>query len=650
MTKSTTTLRALMAFVAISAAVTLVDFRHANAESTTTGTAVSVSQLFSGCYRTSNGLLTCLEGSYWSTEIVQPGPLSGKTVIDFEGIRAGTFCSVTSDGAAYCWGNNSNAAVGDNTVVYRTTPTAVVTSGALIGVQLTRISTRDWGTCAISTISKMFCWGRQGGSSNYLKVGSPDQFIPPTQVSDISLNSFSWRDVQVSGSSYSGAVCGLSTSDHIKCWRTGSINGGSSVFDVSHPALAQGETLNTIESVGTASTGCVLSSIGSVYCWGSNTAFDRLPSISTTNAQKIPFTRPAVDITVEFDNVCASLSNGQVECMGSRYSDYVSLGTMGHPIVSIAGTGPDGVVVTSIEIAESSTLYLSNNGQLWKGVSSSSPTSIATVGQNVSPKTPNLSVSYVELTRNFESGNCEASRSELDACVSLSVGSSTSTKYSVTVFGDSAGRTIVTRSDDLSVTNSTLIVDGRRSYWVQIVAENSYGRTTSPMTPISRIYTEPSISITSSYAPSGTKYLYLDFDWDYENGGMSYETSIQFRRKGSSQWLEYSVSSSSRVKTSSIYEIVANITTPLGTASDSSTIETPNLVRKTYLYKNRKVPLSSVFRIDSPGKRTWSRVSGCRISGNFLVTTSSRICKFSLKVARSKGYEGSTWTYSTSVY
>ena len=91
----------------------------------------------------------------------------GKTLTQ---INAGMFatCALDSGGAAYCWGDNAFGALGDNSTVNGNVPTPVDTQGALKSEALTEISAGYDDTCAQDSNGAMYCWGDNtyGGLGN----------------------------------------------------------------------------------------------------------------------------------------------------------------------------------------------------------------------------------------------------------------------------------------------------------------------------------------------------------------------------------------------------------------------------------------------------------------------------------------------------
>lgn len=96
-------------------------------------------------------------------------------------------CALTTTGAAYCWGSNSFGQLGDGTNTQRNTPTAVSTSGVLSSVTLARIASgsASYHTCAVSTAGAAYCWGRN--SDGQLGDGTNTSRTAPVAVDNTGL-------------------------------------------------------------------------------------------------------------------------------------------------------------------------------------------------------------------------------------------------------------------------------------------------------------------------------------------------------------------------------------------------------------------------------------------------------------------------------
>jgi Alpha-tubulin suppressor and related RCC1 domain-containing proteins len=113
------------------------------------------------------------------TKVVDTGVLSGKTVteISAEGYVGdenasdgtdipGPHVCVIANGALYCWGENSDGQLGDNTSADKFTPVAVIASGVLAGKTIQDVKLGIYHTCALAS-GGVYCWGRD----NYGQVG-----------------------------------------------------------------------------------------------------------------------------------------------------------------------------------------------------------------------------------------------------------------------------------------------------------------------------------------------------------------------------------------------------------------------------------------------------------------------------------------------
>lgn len=132
--------------------------------------------------------------------------------VTFSSISAGLerACAVDTTGGGWCWGQNYNGALGDDTYAHSRTPRAVAVAS---GTTLTDIQTGWYHTCAITATGTTLCWG------------SNDQ------------GALGW------GQTYGG-----------KTIRTA--------------ALPDGVQARQLE-VGLAAT-CITSADGRIFCWGSN--------------------------------------------------------------------------------------------------------------------------------------------------------------------------------------------------------------------------------------------------------------------------------------------------------------------------------------------------------------------------------------------
>ncbi len=102
-----------------------------------------------------------LTGDFPPVAVVTSGVLSGKTLVKiYPGTNNQHVCAISSEGKAYCWGAGYYGHLGNNATINRNVPVAVDTSGVLNGKTLVTASSADSQTCAISSDSNAYCWGR----------------------------------------------------------------------------------------------------------------------------------------------------------------------------------------------------------------------------------------------------------------------------------------------------------------------------------------------------------------------------------------------------------------------------------------------------------------------------------------------------------
>jgi hypothetical protein len=114
-------------------------------------------------------------------------------------------CAVTTSGAAYCWGDNSNGQLGNGSTTNSLVPVAV--TGLSSGVA--SISAGNGLTCAVTTSGAAYCWGWNGEGD--LGIGSTTGSLVPVAVTGLS-----------SGVASISAgflhTCAVTTSGAIYCW------------------------------------------------------------------------------------------------------------------------------------------------------------------------------------------------------------------------------------------------------------------------------------------------------------------------------------------------------------------------------------------------------------------------------------------------
>ena len=218
-------------------------------------------------------------------------------------------CTIRN-GTAYCWGNNTNLAVGDGaTTPLQTRPVPVS------GGPWTYISAGLTHTCALDQTGHAWCWGANTagalGDGTTVNRVSPVPAAPGLAFTDISAGAFT--------------TCGLTSNGEVWCWggQSGSLGNGSTGSSLApvKANLPAGVIFVTI-SVG-ALTACAVSVEHDAYCWGNNASGQVGDGTTVNRANPTPVTGGHKFTSVIVANVnsflhatCGIETSGAAFCWG----------------------------------------------------------------------------------------------------------------------------------------------------------------------------------------------------------------------------------------------------------------------------------------------------------------------------------------------
>ena len=165
-------------------------------------------------------------------------------------------CGITTAELAYCWGNNSDGALGDGSRSIRSTPVRVATS-----MRFLRISAGFSHTCAINIGHRAFCWGAnsaaQLGDNTLIRRLTPNAVAGTRVFERISAN------VEFS--------CAVTRTQQAVCWgqgASGQLGNGTTFRRGLATPVAGG--LQFADVVGGLAYSCGVTMDSRAYCWGNN--------------------------------------------------------------------------------------------------------------------------------------------------------------------------------------------------------------------------------------------------------------------------------------------------------------------------------------------------------------------------------------------
>jgi hypothetical protein len=204
-------------------------------------------------------------GDGQTTNRTAPTPVS--TTLKFVALAAGAqhTCGLTSDGVASCWGRNDRGQLGDGTTNLRTVPTAVLTQERFRSIGAGGSSIGQ--TCALTTNGAAWCWG--DGERGQLGNGTRDIVAHPLPV-EVS-GSLTLSAISVGHGRH---VCALTSAGAAFCWGENAFGGlgNGTMFNLSMvPTPVSSSTVFTqIVAGGFIGHSCALTSAGAAWCWGDN--------------------------------------------------------------------------------------------------------------------------------------------------------------------------------------------------------------------------------------------------------------------------------------------------------------------------------------------------------------------------------------------
>ena len=334
--------------------------------------------------------------------VSRSGVLFGVTLAQIA-TGSGTTCALSAGGAGYCWGQNSNGELGNNSTTSTTVPVAMITSGLGSGETLAQVSLGTNFACALDSANAVYCWGLNTSG----QVGNPatgTHFLVPTAVTSQSTIS--------AGYAHSCMI----RNGRAYCWGdntygelgNGTTTSSSTPMAVSTSGALSGVILTQI-TAGYYFT-CVLSSAGSVYCWGRNAEGELGNGTTSSSSSPVAVSTAGalagITVTQITSNAgqseCALSSSGAAYCWGYNSNGQLGNNTVSNSSVPVAVSTSgvlSGVTLTQVSSGTNSTCALSSigaaycwggnsNGQLGNNLTTASPVPVAVTTPARCPGSP----------------------------------------------------------------------------------------------------------------------------------------------------------------------------------------------------------------------------------------------------------------------
>jgi alpha-tubulin suppressor-like RCC1 family protein len=291
-------------------------------------------------------------------------------------------CGISVDKRAFCWGDNAQGQLGDNSITEHHIPTAVDTGLALVGIVVGGNHTCGW-----TPDYRTLCWGDNG----FGQLGdgtTTDRRIPTAVGSNLAA-------VRVSAGA--NHTCADSLNNVLYCW---GLNGDGQLGDggnTNRPLPSKASTAIRVKalSVGAVHT-CVLAQAGpgvdegSVYCAGNNSD-GQLGDGSTTDRNELTKTDGPLFLSVSAgeNHTCAIAANTrQVYCWGSNQFGQLGTGVPAGATLPTPVSGPLAFLAVSAGAGHTCGITiqgqafcwgLNSDGQLGDSTTTNQPTPVRVV-------------------------------------------------------------------------------------------------------------------------------------------------------------------------------------------------------------------------------------------------------------------------------
>jgi alpha-tubulin suppressor-like RCC1 family protein len=264
-------------------------------------------------------------------------------------------CGLTSDGVAYCWGNDGNGQLGNGGVSLDTqSPSPVDTSTVPGNKAFIQLTGGGYHTCGLTAGGVAYCWGYDGHG----ELGNGGTSVDTQSPSPVDTSATPVNKAFVKFTGGYGHTCALTSEGVAHCWGTdlnGQLGNGFSSQDEQSPSLVDTSTIfgnkAFVQLTGGGYHTCGLTVEGVAYCWGTDLdgqlgnggTSQNTQSPSLVDTSTIPGNKVFVQLTGGGYHTCGLAAEGVIYCWGK--DQYGQLGTGG---ISLEAQSPSLVDTSAI--------------------------------------------------------------------------------------------------------------------------------------------------------------------------------------------------------------------------------------------------------------------------------------------------------------
>jgi len=243
------------------------------------------------CANTSGGVYCWGSNADGQLGVGSSTPASSSTPLEVTGLPAAASaislggyhtCAITTEGAGYCWGRNTDGQLGNGSTIGSLAPAAVTLESA--DLPLGSIDAGLAHTCAVTASEELLCWGRNADG----QLGSGSTTGSSLPVSVVGFDSGAYTV-----SAGSAHTCAINTGGELSCFgnnASGQLGNNSTSMSLA-PVNVQAGTGSVISISTGANHTCSLTAAGGVTCLGDDT-FGQLGNDSAFSSSLVP-----VDVT-----------------------------------------------------------------------------------------------------------------------------------------------------------------------------------------------------------------------------------------------------------------------------------------------------------------------------------------------------------------